>query len=248
MNENVESIQIYLDSKYAQKRNGNSGDAYFQISNIYVEDGYHIHLGLVNLTMPYSFYNVNSSNNVLTYDFIGNPQQTITIPAGNYTIFQVIQYLNANWTGFTTYYNNITNKITISNASQFTIYSGGFGKLLGFTGNGYSSGLGPYTISSQNCVNLYTITQIQVETNLLTYNVSNTETKTQNRNILASIPVATSPFGLIVYENPSQYKTNLYVGEFNFIEARLLDNNGNVLDMNGCDYCMTLQLDIIPFR
>lgn len=246
--ENTESIQIYLDSRYAQKRDGNAGNAYFQISNIYVEDGYHIHLGLVNLTMPYSFYNVNTSNNVLTWDYIGNPQQNFTVPVGNYTIHQLVQYLNANWTGFTVYYNGITNKVTVSNSAQFTIYSSGFARLLGFTGNGYSTGAGPYTVGSQNCVNLYTITQIQVETNLLTYNVSNTANKTNNRNILASIPVSCAPFGLIVYENPSQYKTNLYVGEFNYVEARLLDNNGNVIDMNGCDYCMTLQLDIIPFR
>lgn len=243
----TESIQIYLDSKYATKRDNNSGNSYFQISPVYVQDGNHIHLSLVNATVPYSFYNVNSSNNIFTYDYVGGPQLTFTVPVGNYTIYQILSHINTNWTNFTCSYNSITNKVTLSNPSQFTIYSGGFAKLLGFSQNAYPTGT-PYTTTSNVCVNLYTITQIQIETNLLTYNVSNTQNKTNNRNILASIPVGCAPFGLIVYENTSQYKTNLYVGEFNFVDIRLIDNNGNIIDMNGCDFCMTLQLDVIPFR
>lgn len=245
-----ESIQIYLDSKYAIKQNGNSGNAYFSIPSIYVEDGNYIYLSVVSCIIPYAFYNINSTNNTLTYDIVGGPQLTFTVPVGNYNINQLLTYINNNWTGYTLTLNLLTNKITItkSAAADFTIYSGGLGNILGFTSNAYGLAGNSYTVTGASVANLYTITNVNVETNLLTYNVSNISNQTQNRSILASIPVAVAPFSLISYENPSMYKTNLYVGEFNNLSVRLLDNNGAVIDMNGVDYTMTLQITVVPFR
>ena len=245
-----ETIQIYLDSKYAIKRNGNAGDAYFSIPSIYVEDGNYIYLSVVSCIIPYSFYNINSTNNVLTYDLVGGPQLTFSVPVGNYNINQLLTYINNNWTGFTATLNVITNKITItkSTANDFTIYSQGLGRILGFTSNAYGSSGTAYAVTSASVANLYTITNVNVETNLLTYNVSNISNQTQNRSILASIPVTVAPFSLISYENKSLYKTNLYVGEFNNLSIRLLDNNGAIVDMNGVDYTITLQISVVPFR
>ena len=245
-----ETIQIYLDSKYAIKRNGNAGDAYFSIPSIYVEDGNYIYLSVVSCIIPYSFYNINSTNNVLTYDIVGGPQLTFSVPVGNYNINQLLTYINNNWTGYTVTLNILTNKITITkdDVADFTIYSGGLGKILGFTSNAYGSSGNAYSVTSASVANLYTITNVNVETNLLTYNVSNISTQTQNRSFLASIPVTVAPFSLISYDNSSSYKTNLYVGEFSNMSIRLLDNNGNVIDMNGVDYTITLQITVVPFR
>lgn len=245
-----ESIQIYLDSKYANKRNGNAGDAYFSISPIYVEDGNYIYISVVSCIIPYAFYNINSTNNKLTYDIVGNPQQQFIVPVGNYNINQLLTYINNNWTGYNLTLNTLTNKISIINlaSQEFTVYSGGLANILGFTSNAYGNASGSYIVTSPSVANLYTITNINVETNLLTYNVSNISNQVQNKSIIASIPVTVAPFSLISYENPSLYKANLYVGEFNNLTIRLLDNNGAVVDMNGVDYTITLQITVVPFR
>ena len=64
----MESIQLYLNSNIADKYFDN------QISNceyilplIEIPDGFHIYLSVVNCQIPYSFYNINSSNNKLIY-------------------------------------------------------------------------------------------------------------------------------------------------------------------------------------
>jgi hypothetical protein len=146
--------------------------------------------------------------------------------------------------GMSISYENITNKVTISNASTtFVLIYNDFLRVLGYsTSNFYTS-----STTSPYCVNLYTITNINVETNLLTYNFCNVPNETTTQTILANIPVNSQPQGIITYENKSNYKTNLYVGELSSLEIKLKDNKGNILNLNGCDYTITLQIDTVPF-
>ena len=61
----AESYQIYLNSKYADTQNN---DTYkFQLNTLEVQEGYYIYLSVQNVSIPYSFYNVNASNNILEY-------------------------------------------------------------------------------------------------------------------------------------------------------------------------------------
>lgn len=243
-----ESIQIYLDSYYATKRLGNAGEATFQLPIINVPPDSYIHLSVVNVIIPYSFYNINSSNNILKYNLIGTEQQfTVTVPQGNYNINQLLAYLNANMgNDMSITYNSISNKVTFSNnVNTFALIHTELLRNLGFP-DGYSS-FYVTSVTPDHCVNLYTVTNINLETNLMTYNITNITNQRTNTAILANIPVVTNPNGLIFYENLSQYKTNLYVGEMNFLNIRLLDNKGKLIDMNGCDYTITLQIDSVPF-
>jgi hypothetical protein len=245
----TESIQIHLDSYFATlKKNNNAAECEFQLPVIYTARDSYIHLSLVSLVIPYSFYNINNTNNVFKYTILATGITHIRyIPVGNYNINQLTAWLQANMgNNMTVSYNSISNKITFSNAvSQFTITYNDFARILGFvqpTADIFeNTKLAPY------CVNLYTIYNINVESNLVTYNFSNVPTETTTQNILCSIPVITQPQGLISYENKSQYKTNLYVGELSVLKITLKDNRGNILDMNGCDYTMTLQIDSVPF-
>lgn len=244
----AESIQIYLDSYYAIKRLGNAGDATFQLPVINVPSDSYIHLSVVSCIIPYSFYNINSSNNVLKYNLIGTEQQfIITVTQGNYNINQLVAYLNSNLgNDMQVSYNSITNKVTFSNnVNEFALINTELLKNLGWPEG--TSSFYVTNVTSPNVVNLYTITNINLETNLVTYNITNISNQRTNSTILANIPVVTNPGGLIFYENLSQYKTNLYVGELNTLHIRLLDSRGNLVNLNGCDYTITLQIDSIPF-
>lgn len=245
----MESIQIHLNSRFATtKYNLNAGDAEFQLPIINVPPDCYIHLSVVSAVLPYSFYNINANNNIFKYQLIGSEVTNIvTVPIGNYNINNLLSYLNLNAGNDLVFtYNSITNKVNFTNAtSDFVLIHTELLKNLGFP-DGYSSF---YTsnVTSPNCVNLYTITNINIETNLITYNVCNVPNQKTSQTILANIPIMTNPNGLIFYENLGNYKTNLYVGELSLLRIRLMDNDGRLVDMNGCDYNITLQIDSVPF-
>lgn len=241
-----ESIQIHLDSYYATtKRNGNAGDCQYQLPQISTQRDTYLHLSVVSMVIPYSFFNINTTNNIFRYNLIDGTEVNITIPVGNYNINQLVSYLKTYMgNSMTLSYNSITNKITFSNsATSFVLVYTEFLKILGFsTSNFYST-----TTTSPYCVNLFTITNINVESNLATYNFCNVPSQTNTFSILANVPINTQPQGLITYSNLSNYKTNLYAGELSILDIKLKDNRGNLIDLNGCDYTMTLQIDSVPY-
>ena len=82
----MESLQLYLNSSNADKYLDNSkSHCEWVLPLIEIPDGYHIYLSIQNCVIPYSFYNINSSNNQLIY-YIGTSQNILTIPEGNYNI------------------------------------------------------------------------------------------------------------------------------------------------------------------
>jgi hypothetical protein len=58
-----ESLQIYLNSKYANRYNASTSDVDYYFSPFSIPTQYHIHLSVVSAQIPYSFYNVNIRNN-----------------------------------------------------------------------------------------------------------------------------------------------------------------------------------------
>ena len=114
----AESYQIYLNSKYADTQNN---DTYkFQLNTLDVQEGYYIYLSVQNVSIPYSFYNINESNNKIEY-IIFTQLYTVTIPPSNYNINQFIEYLSSVMTDFKITYSSKTNKITfVNNMINFT--------------------------------------------------------------------------------------------------------------------------------
>lgn len=242
----MESIQIYLHSANADKYNNNSySDCDFSLSNIEIPDGMHIYLSVQNVSIPYSFYNVNTDTNLLSY-IVNGITTNLNISNGNYNINQLVAYLNNNMNGFTITYNNITNKLIFVNANyDFVINSSSTClMMLGFNiGSSYSS-LNK-SLTSVNCINIQTVKRINIGSNLTTYNIN--KSSINNSSILCSIPVNKPPFSVIEYVNSNHFRTNLFVNYINYINIKILDENNKLVDLNGCHFCITLQLDVEPF-
>ena len=243
----MESIQIYLNSKYADKYNDGVSDCEYIIPDtIEIPDGFHLYLSVVSCLIPFSFYNINDNNNKLIYSFDGSTMYNITIPIGNYNINDLVKYLKSVMTNFTITYNNLQNKITfehINNNFMFMSLSTCL-SVIGF--NNESTIISTNKIlKSINCVDLYIIKTIQVNSNLITYNIN----KLQKNNycILCTIPISSQPFSLIEYINRTNFRTNLFVNRISRIKIKLTDENGNLINLNGCNYVMTLQLDVVDF-
>lgn len=273
-NDIEDSLQIFVNSKYANVQFNNYGtNSQYILPYITASSGHYIYISVINAVIPYSFYNINLNNNYLYctvhYQFISGVMSAhdesyyIDIGYGNYNAVQLAQVLSnmSNWTPtsslgsynnpnlvvtYSAIYNKFTFKNTLNLEFDFSIpYSTcfeplGLSKTLAV--NNASFG---YSYTSFYTINLATVRTINISTNFSSGNL--TILKTNNYNTLCSIPVLGLPNSLISYENPNDFKTNLYVNEFNNITILLTDQDGNKIDLNGQYYTLTLQIDILKF-
>jgi hypothetical protein len=241
----MDSIQIYLNSANADKLNGNISDAEYNLPPFEIPDGYHIYLSVQSVTIPYSFYNVNDSNNLLSYNLKDQSINNVTFVNGNYNITEVVDYLKSIMIGFDISYNNITNKLTFKHTVDFYFLNDTTCfKLLGFDNNkSYQST--SLTLTSVNCVNIIAIKRINVSSNFITYNIN--KSAANNYSILCSIPVNKPPYSLIEYTNNNNFRTDLFINYIHVIKIKLTDERENLIDLNGNNYCMTIQLDVEKF-
>ena len=242
----MESLQIYLNSNNADTILENSMSyAEWIIPIIEVPDGYHIYLSVQNCVIPYSFYNINSTNNYLTY-LVNQIQYYITIPQGNYNINQLITTLQSLMlSGFTITYNNINNKLTFTYLTDFSLLdTSTIFPIIGFKLNTlYVSS--SYSLISVNSINMHPIKCINVVSNLMTYNIN--KSFVNNNTILCCIPINNQPFSLIEYHNINNFRINLFINIISSIKIKLIDDSGNLLNLNGLNFSLTIQLDVEKF-
>ena len=245
--EHVESLQIYLNSRYATETvGGNTANCIYYLPVIEIPDGHHIYLSLQNASIPYSFYSITSFDNTFSWGVVAGTVNTYYVQPGNYNITQLIDILTtAMGVDYTITYSSITSKILITHStSNFIIYAGTFNHIIGFSKTTNTTSAGNL-LYGRDCVNLNQIRAINVEVNFPTYNIN--VAQAYNQNIMATIPVYVAPFSIITYQNPNNFRTNLYVNKLDQIQIRLLDNESRLIDLNGINYQMTLQLDCIRF-
>lgn len=245
--EHVESLQIYLNSRYANETvSDNTANCIYYLPSISIPDGHTIYLSLQNANIPYSFYSISSIDNTFSWGLVGDPATTYYVEPGNYNITQFIGVIQAAMgASYTISYSSITSKILITHStSNFIIYAATINHVLGFSKTTNTTSAANL-LYGRDCVNLNQIRAINVEINFPTYNV-NVATPYEN-SILATIPVYVAPFSIITYQNANNFRTNLYVNKLDQIQIRLLSNDGNLIDLNGINYQMTLQLDCVKF-
>lgn len=243
--ENIDSIQINLNSKFAAKYiNGSHCNCIFDLPNIIIPNQHHIHVSVLNAIIPYSFYNINLSNNILIY-IIDGISYTLNIPIGNYNSVQLATYFTNNMSGFSCTYNSIPNTFTFTNQSyNFTIT--GIStclKTIGFNNLDHTSS--SRTLSSSFCANLQSIQCIHIKSNFVTGNINSSDIYLQDT--LCTIPVNSAPNSNIVYQNQDKFTTNLFSNILNDIVIKIVNQDNALLDLNGLDWSITLQLDIIDF-
>ena len=256
----TESIQIHLNSKYATSINDYTGsDCNFFLPTIEIPSQHTIMLSVQHAMIPYSFYNINSTNNKLTIQEIvvnGSGAQidtinnTLYISVGNYNAYSLASYLGTLFVGgrMTVTYNVITNKFTFTNSTynfKFISASTTCQELLGLSTNDLYNTSALFYYTSKNLINLAPTKCICIATNLLTGCINNNLQNEQN--ILCSIPIEGQPYSLITYKNTSNFKVNLFTTTLNDLQIKLVDDSGAIVNLNGQYFSLTLQLDIINF-
>ena len=66
-----------------------------------------------------------------------------------------------------------------------------------------------------------------------------------NSNIICSIPINSSTGGIISYSNIFNVSNDVYnLSNITLLHLKLCDQDGLILDLNGCHWSLTLQIDI----
>ena len=260
MNENLE---IYLNSKSARlKQDNQSGNCFFTLPNIDIDENKEqVYVSVRNATIPFSWYNVNETNNKLNFTIDGT-SYTITLTEGNYNVNTLavefkteidhIHFQHGHNGDLTITYLPKINKFYFFHSHHdfsFLSTSTCF-ELLGFEdGKTYLSTLLPSQqqkeeLTSTIGVNLFLVRQIYITSDNFILNNINAATPT-NANIIASVPVLGNPNSIINYENTSAKHLIHHLNNINNLHIRLEDQKGQLLLLNGVNWSITLELTII---
>lgn len=197
--------------------------------------------------IPVSFYNVTNENNV----FVWNGTE-YTLTPKNYNAPQIITAISAaiNDSNVTITVDRQTNKFRFEHNQPFTFggTSATLNRLLGFVNRTtYNSYPNPEqqnkeTIDSPNCANLAGPSRIHVYSNFQTENF---DSDGGNSNILTTIPVNAVPGAFIYYTETVDTDMVLKNNNLGYVEIQLTDEFGTLLDFNGVEVTLHLQIDEI---
>jgi hypothetical protein len=245
MNSTKNTCNLYLNSRQALKKiNGSTSNCVFDFHNLPIDDG-DIYVSVQTAQIPGTFYNVDSINNLLVYSVNSGANINLIIPSANYNVNTLMSYLQSVMTGFTITYNSSTNKYTFTHATNvFTFKSSSTCfELLGFLDNTTynSSGL---SLTSTISVNFFTIRNVLIEcSNLITVNKTS-NILDSNPSILVSIPITVSQGSILSYSNVFGLSDRITsINNFASLQIRLLDQDLDLLNLNGAEWTITLQLN-----
>ena len=241
-----QSICVFLNSQTANSYvNGYTSECMFVLPSFNIPKRSKVSVSCQTATIPYSFFNCDDFNNKLSY-IVNSVTSTVYIPQGNYNVLTLITslktLLGAN---FNIVYNSLDNTYTFTNSLydfQLLASSNCF-EILGFKdGSTYSST--SKSLKSNICINLFTIRNIYISSNNFMLNNVNSSTP-NNSSILCSIPISTSQGSIISYSNIFNVTNEVHnTSNLTLLHIKLTDQDGDILDLNGCHFSLTLQLDI----
>ena len=247
-----------LEIDSALRTSGSISD-YEMILNhpIYLNRARQYFIRLENIKVPTSFYNINSTNNVLkiTEDPAGTPDAiSVTIPPGNYTESELrsttIALLNAATLNTNTYsmsFDSITGKITITtDTTEFLVDSITNGSLInrafGFEDAQYTSA--SMELISVNHISLNFVRYLNIKTDL---GSNNHYSRNNLQDIGVQVPITEGRSTIQFYDNHSGYRAKMENRHnIKHLRLRILDNNNNIIDLNGVNW--SAELVIYEFR
>ena len=252
----MDTVEIYLNSKTANKQNGTS-NCIFHLPNVEVAKDEVAYDNVKQAVIPFSWYNVNETNNVLDITIDNIRPYTVVIPFGNYNINQLIAYLHSQFLLFVANdkdliitYSTQTNKLTFTHHHHNFLlesFSSCF-ELLGFNEKEeYNStniaGTNTHILNSVNGVNLFVVRQVYIASDNFILNNINASNP-NDTNILASVSVTGNPNSIIHYENTTTRHLIHHLNNVTNLNIKLLDQDGDLLNLNGVNWSITLELII----
>lgn len=238
------SQTIYLHSNDAVVSISDAEKIFYLNEAISAPSGYRLLIGLTNLTMPNSMYNVTSTSNTIVISGV-----TYTVSAGNYSADSLATAISTaiSSVGSCAFdSNNDNNKFvfTFTAGSKTIDEETTLTRQLGLTGQLPTSSAGSY--SALGICDLGGVTNIYIRLRNLTMN--NIDSRGQTNNIIASVVNNTNYSGYIFFVPPEVLYYQITEQIISHLDIELTDQEGKILEMNGANYNLTLTVHYVKQR
>lgn len=197
-----------------------------------------------HVSFPNVFYNINTTNNEFIFSMAGGSNESKIVPEGQYTMSELIAYLNTelNGIGILTQ-NTTTSKLTITASGfPFDLQESSMLKVLGFKP---SSG-NPSSHIAPNVPQLQGVQQVFIKSRVLSKGTNFIDAnKKQEQSIVIMIPNDV-PWGSIKHYETTHDELDVINYEsqnsLQEVDVQLVDGNGNELNLQGQDMSMILKV------
>ena len=244
----TETRIISLNSLYANNKKNTTflSDVEFFFKNVLKDEPNIVRstIQLVNAQIPVSFYTINFTNDIFSFCLSNLIPINITITRGNYNSSSLItelksKLLTAGYT-FDITISRITGIMTFTLNQAFFIFNNPLGVVLGFDTTLGSIG---FTLTAPFPLNLLGIKKLKIFSNALATH-SFDSFGSGNNSLINTISVNSAPFGLIIYETPTE-PVILKSKTINTIDIQIYDEDNNFINFNNINYTLTFQLNIV---
>ena len=252
MNTNIKTdtrlITISSDSATLYNNGDFLSDMYFKFDGMLKDEDDIIYsqISIHTAQIPISFYIVNVYNNKFVYKYSTNSITTVYFDVGNYNANTFLTYFNSVIPNVVLVFNKINGKFTISSNNSLIIYPDSTCyKLLGLkAGITYSDTTSPYIIQPPFPCQFQGISRIKINSNELSGYSMDSATGSYSP-LIDCITVNSSAFGVILFQNVINLKTPLRNHTLNGFDIQFMDDDNNLINFNGCEWNLTLELNII---
>jgi hypothetical protein len=241
---------LYVSSKNRHSGNPYDFDIIIDPGLVSCKEDEQLRISLVKLSMPLTITQINTSNNdVIFTDKSTNISTTITIPVGNYNVYDLASYVKSAYSGVTNMtFSKSTNHyiFTFVNPHQIS-FSDNCNLVFGFSSNNTSIGT---TIESTVACQPNTINDIVLSVygvSPISHNLDCLATKNMKMShIIGMMSIQDIPFGVLQYDNING-EFSLSIGERDIKKLRFVMTNtdNQVLDFcNMVDYTMIVKISV----
>lgn len=203
------------------------------------------------VTIPNSFYNINEFNRTFTYKTDEITFVSVTIPSGQYNIEDFITAFNLSLAGIgmTASLNTVTGKLQYVNTTTIRYLNQEDGNAMAdVLGIKTSATENVSSYSSEHLPNLSGTSEVYVVSNVLSDNSNMINKSLLSLPVLVCVPI-TSSFGSLThyYANDSLLEEVVYYSQrlgknIQSVDIKLIDRNGNLLDLQGLEFEMILRV------
>ena len=276
MTDIIRSYSLFFNTREADIGNSNNCTFIFSTPIVLTNSNNRFLISTPMIEFPYSFSQINSTNNNLPYSYsdgLGRSfnSTTMNIPAGNYNITQLVEqivvsllldilvYIPASTLtvnsffiqyssalGTTTFF--MVHSYSVSIVLKFSL-SYVLGIAFGFPQIDQTFGTA-LKLTSPNKVMVNPITSVYIRSDSLKF-LSNYEAivaKYANSDVVAKIPITNLPNSIIYYRN--DVKSMISNKELSSLNLYVSDNLSTTytLDMKGVNYGIYLQIDEVQLK
>jgi len=265
------SVQVNLNSSHADAFGGDPSYrswCYFLFREpiVNLPNAYQFLISLNDAEIPVSYYCINSTNNVFSFNYNGT-NYTITLTPGNYSSYDVASQISStnidgvSNTPFTlsTVYDERSNKmffkfINLYNtpARNYVTIFASFSKnsIFGFNGANDITGFitanqgATLTLQSNMCMDVSGTRCVFVKCMNVYTQAYDSKTK-YSGNILGRIPMNQEPNGIVFWNNNTGFKSKCTLKSLSVVEIQIVDENNELINFNNIDWSVCIQIDVI---